>query len=351
MKISNADQTLTMHFLPVGNADAIHLRFLDGQGRWHNILIDGGSRKTYKKIFRPLLKEIYTAGETIDLWAITHWDNDHIEGAAAFFGDNSFPKQPFIKTTWFNANYRLHRETSGFTGIEKGILLRDYLENDLGIPSPVITADTPTVTVSGLKISPLGPEPEIYAKAMSEMQAFAPVGRKERDSNQRLEELLNKPYYPDQSLANRSSIVLLLEYGDFKILLLADASPLDLVQRLQSLGFSSENPLRVDLVKIAHHGSKKNTSDELLQMLECQHFVFTADGSDPYKFPDKEVIARILLHKSDRRYQIHLYFNHQNPILESIFAVDGADVADRFNFKVHFPLLDPNECIACLDEH
>ena len=152
------------------------------------------------------------------------------------------------------------------------------------------------------------------------------------------------------SLANRSSIVLLLEYGDFKVLLLADSSPLDLVPRLRQLGFSAENPLQVDLVKVSHHGSKKNTSNELLDLLRCQHFVFTADGSDPHKFPDKETIARILQHNPDPKPSIHLYFNHRNQALESIFAVDGPDITVSHNFKVHFPSADPNVSVICLTQ-
>jgi len=340
MKISNPDQTFILRFLPVGNADAIHLRFLDEHDIWHNILIDGGSRQTYQKVFRPLLEEIYEAKEVIDLWVLTHWDNDHIEGAALFFCNDVFPKKDFIKKVWFNANYRLHKAASGFIGKNEGVMLRDYLEIQLGIPSPIITVETPATIISGLKIIPLGPETEIYRNAMTDMQVFSPVGRKECDYHKPLEALKDSLIYQDRSLANRSSIVLLLEFCDFKVLLLADASPIDLVPRLHRLGYSSESPLKVDLVKTAHHGSKKNTSKELLDLLQCKHFIFTADGSDPGKFPDKETIARILQHKPERTHLLHLYFNHHNPVLESIFAVDGADVMELLNFKVHFPLPD-----------
>lgn len=222
-------------------------------------------------------------------------------------------------------------------GGKEGALLRDYLENDLKIPSPVITAETPTRTVSDLKIIPIAPEPEVYREAMTKLQVFDPVGKKERDHAKKLEELYINSFYADHSLPNRSSIALLLEYGDFKCLLLADASPLDLVLRLRCMGFSKENPLKVDLVKVAHHGSKRNTSDELLDLLQCDRFVFTADGSDPHKFPDKETLARILLHDPYRTTPIHLCFNHRNTILESIFAIDGADVMERLNFEIHFP--------------
>jgi len=349
MIITNTEQTLKIQFLPVGNADAIHLRFLDKEHNWRNILVDGGFRQTYRKVIRPLLETILHAGECIDLWVLTHWDNDHIEGAVEFFCTDTFPEKGFVREFWFNANYRIYKEpASGFTGIKEGVLLRNYLENVLGIPSPVITVETPVKTFSGLKITTLGPELEIYIKAMSEMQVFAPVGRKERDYEKRLDDLKFNRFYPDRDLVNRSSLVLLLEYDGFRVLLLADASPLDLLPRLQRLGFSPENRLHVDLVKVAHHGSKKNTSDALLNLLSCQNFVFTADGSDLYKFPDKETIARILQHVPDRTYPIHLYFNHQNEILENIFAVDGKDVMERYNFKVHFPPVEQNENIICV---
>lgn len=330
--------SISIRFLPVNNADAIHLRFSDRDGRWYNLLIDGGSSKSFEKTILPFMERLEKSGESIDLWVLTHWHNDHIEGAAKFLSDQILKETQFIREVWFNANYRLHKTaTSGYIGKKEGALLRDYLENGLKIPSPVITTETPTRTVSKLKITPISPEPEVYREAMTQLQVFAPVSKKERDHAKKLEELYTNRFYVDHSLPNRSSIALLLEYDDSKCLLLADVSPLDLVPHLRRMGFSKENPLKVDLVKVAHHGSKKNTSDELLDLLQCDRFVFTADGSDPHKFPDKETLARILLHDPHRATPIHLCFNHQNPILESIFAVDGSDVMERFNFEVHFP--------------
>jgi beta-lactamase superfamily II metal-dependent hydrolase len=338
MPPAHINKDISIYFLPVKNADAIHLRFPDSAGRWNNVLIDGGVSRSFDKTIRPLMERLEKAGESIDLWVLTHWDNDHIEGATKFLSDPNLQKTKFIREVWFNANYRLHKAgTSGYIGKKEGVLLRDYLENDLKIPSPVITSETSTRTVSGLIITPVSPEPEVYREAMSQLQAFAPVGRNESDHAKKLKQLYTNRFYADHSLPNRSSIALLLEYGDFRCLLPADASPLDLLSRLRSMGFSKENPLKVDLVKVAHHGSKRNTSDELLELLQCDRFVFTADGSDPHKFPDKETLARILLHDPCRTTTMHLCFNHRNPILENIFAADGADVMERLNFEVHFP--------------
>ena len=134
------------------------------------------------------------------------------------------------------------------------------------------------------------------------------------------------------------------------MLLLADASPLDLVEQLQKLGYSPQRPLLVDWIKVPHHGSKRNISDALLALIQTDQFVFTADASTRHKLPDKETIAHILCHpQRDFNRHIKLFFNHRNSKLERIFDVDGQDVFDRLNFSVHFPDPESNALIIHTD--
>lgn len=331
----------TCKFFSAGCADVISISFKDITGKSQHIFIDSGTETAYD-LLRSELLAIADRAEDIGLWVISHWDNDHICGIIRVLQDNDIRSRLPIKKVWFNANYRMPRNpgaTSGWTGLKEGALLRDMLQDELGIPAPVITTENPIIDELGLKFTILSPSPEIYLEAIGRMQTRFPlVGAKQWDYQQTLEVLTHLPSHLDRSPVNRSSIAFLLEVGTYRMLLLADASPLDLVEQLQKLGYSPQHPLQVDWIKVPHHGSKRNISDALLALIETDQFVFTADASPRHKLPDKEAIARILCHpQRDYTRHIKLFFNHRNSQLERIFDVDGQDVFERLNFSAYFP--------------
>ena len=47
------------------------------------------------------------------------------------------------------------------------------------------------------------------------------------------------------------------------------------------------------MTKISHHGSRKNTSNELLELIKCRKFLISTDGKQHYH-PDKESLSRII---------------------------------------------------------
>ena len=74
--------------------DAIIIHFTDDNGNPHNIIVDGGEINSAKYCYTDRLKwkleEIFNNGESIDLWVITHIDNDHIGGLYNFINDKEF---------------------------------------------------------------------------------------------------------------------------------------------------------------------------------------------------------------------------------------------------------------------
>ena len=65
--------------------------------------------------------------------------------------------------------------------------------------------------------------------------------------------------------------------------------------------------LAVDAVKVAHHGSKNNTDEELVSLIDSPRFLFSTSGAQ-FKHPDEEAIARILEGAGGR--PVTLYFNY-----------------------------------------
>ena len=99
---------IQIEYLPVNYYDAIFIRYDGNDGFFHNILIDGGDYRNatlcYTNNLKPRLQKIFNAGEVIDLWIITHIDDDHIGGLFHFANDTDFYRQNAckLKKIWMN---------------------------------------------------------------------------------------------------------------------------------------------------------------------------------------------------------------------------------------------------------
>jgi hypothetical protein len=144
----------------------------------------------------------------------------------------------------------------------------------------------------------------------------------------------------DAEVANAASIAIILRCDDLSILMLGDCYPHNVVAYLRRKGYSEKNPLKVDFVKVSHHGSLHNTSNELLDLIKCNHYIISTNG-EKFGHPDREAIAHILCHPTrNRDEKVHLYFNCYMGTLEQNsgrFIMYGEEEA--YNFEIH-------ECVS-----
>lgn len=89
---------------------------------------------------------------------------------------------------------------------------------------------------------------------------------------------------------NEEGLVLLLDFGP-KILLTGDVETLDpnLVKE------------KIDIIKVAHHGGKKGTSEALIKTIEPSYALISVGRENSYGHPNKEVIDRL------KRYGVEIY--------------------------------------------
>ncbi len=117
----------------------------------------------------------------------------------------------------------------------------------------------------------------------------------------------------------------------------ADAHPTRIAATLASKGYSANNPLKVDLFKLCHHGSKRNLSPELLTMLDCTRFAISTNGTR-HGHPDAEAIARVLANDPERPKT--LYFNSSHA-QAGLWSDETLQVAWRYTCVYPDPLGKP----------
>ena len=89
----------------------------------------------------------------------------------------------------------------------------------------------------------------------------------------------------DSKITNCSSIAILIDYKDIKMLFPGD-SPIQL--------FENELPKILDVIKLPHHGSAKNISLEFIKNTKVKYYLLSTDGKRYIDHPGKAVIANII---------------------------------------------------------
>jgi len=148
-----------------------------------------------------------------------------------------------------------------------------------------------------------------------------------------VEKLAASPFQGDDSEANGSSIAVLAEYGDRRLLLAADAHSDVLLAGIERL-LPPGGRLQVHAFKLPHHGSRANLSRELLERVECRRYLFSTDGTR-HCHPDREAVARVIKFGGPQPELIFNYRTQYNEIWE-----DGY-LQPKYGYAVTFPKHGP----------
>lgn len=337
--ISNTHM-LTIQFFDAQGGDAIWIRYFGNDSTWHNILIDGGYIGSYNTVFKPVIDAITAVKEQIDLWVITHIDLDHIGAIISFIRDNSITdKDKLVKSYWFNHASFTISDTNGKVGYRQGVDLRSYLQDINKLTIEQITDTTGSVDFYGLQLTLLSPTSEKIAAAdlewiRKEKKAAVRMARTESDHHKRIEDFEGNDFVENIEVINGSSIAFILSFKGMAGLLLADSHPTDVVNSLKRLGYTPEYPLLLSFVKVSHHGSKQNTSPELLTLIRTGVYVISANGISN-KHPDKETLARILKYHNSIGQHLKFLYTANTPQIKALFNVDE-NPQERYNFSQVF---------------
>lgn len=113
----------------------------------------------------------------------------------------------------------------------------------------------------------------------------------------------------DKSIPNLSSIVLLAEAEGKTMLLTGDARGDKILKGLQLVGLlgpGKHSKMRVDLLKVPHHGSANNLETSFFRRITADHYVFSGNGE--HGNPERETLQMLLDESGDAEFTIHLTY-------------------------------------------
>jgi hypothetical protein len=155
--------------------------------------------------------------------------------------------------------------------------------------------------IEGAKVTVIGPlESRLEALRKEWAKALKKPTKKARQAA--LQALFLPDKKLDKSIPNLSSIVVLVEVGGRKLLLTGDAHGDDVVKAWKELGFGTK-PTKVDLLKMPHHGSIRNVTENFLKFFEAEHYVFSADGK--HDNPDAPTLEAVVQMHGKRKIVMH----------------------------------------------
>ncbi|MGG0033335.1 MBL fold metallo-hydrolase [Priestia megaterium] len=337
---------LKLKVFPANHGDSFLISFKE-DSNFRNILIDGGTGKQSYRQLKEEFKKVKASNQVIDLLIVTHCDDDHIKGIIDIFQDSSVDKT-IIKEVWFNSGQLIAKRledpiektdreipltmnNSKKKSINQGITFEKELER-LGCWSQTLIMSLLQQEIGNAKITVLSPDLTKLRKLNKawevEIDKRKQKSASKTDYSIPIEELLRNPFQEDDRLANGSSIAFILEYKDYQILMLGDSHPSVVEYSLRELGYSEVNKLKVDIVKVSHHGSKYNTSESLLKIIDCKDFIVSTDGKR-HGLPNKECFARILSTRQNEG-RTTFYFNYS---LNNIFLQNDYQ---KFDFNCEY---------------
>lgn len=309
----------SISFLQAGNGDCIHL---ESDGR--HVIIDSG--EVCPQLV-SVVDDIKKEKESIDLLIITHYDTDHIKAIISILECMKVEeRKKLIKKVWFNAT------KVGFFGNEKLLSAQDankfsklLIESEIKWVSELKVGDIEKIGENlSLEIIDGG---ELY-KPTGEGKL---LGNEKKDWNTNFGEL--EKYLDDDvvdtSKTNAQSAIIVAHINGKDVLLPGDATPEKLLKALDEYG--KGELLTLDIVKLPHHGSYKNITQQILEKFVCSDFIISTNGKK-YFHPDKKMMLKVISWgktKEGRQLTFHLNYYDE---LYRLLNISEADKR-HYNFE------------------
>lgn len=345
-----------IEMLPAGYGDSLWIEYGDAANP-SRILIDCGILPTFATLNKRIMA-LPPDQRQFELFIITHIDTDHIDAAVKLLNSKALGAK--FDDVWFNE--WKHLTPPDQLGAIQGEFAAALLDAQKIPVNKAFTGGSVVVPNSGALPSvtlPGGMHLTLLSPGWPQLVALCPAWTKELkaknlspgDAKKALEELAKQkkyadalgpsgpnvpqlataPFTEDTSIPNGSSIVILAQFEGKSCLFAADAHPSVICSSLDRLlTQTGADRLTLTALKMPHHGSKHNTSTDLLKRIRCQNFLFSTDGKK-FGHPNAETIARVITQAQPKP---KLYFNYLSPI-NKIWQDSALET--KFNYQANFP--------------
>lgn len=299
-----------IELLAARQGDALWIEYGDPE-QPSRILIDAGTRGTAKVV---KARAAQVEDLVLDLFVVTHVDSDHVGGAPKLVTDRDLRLE--TREVWFNGRDQLERKRLGPV---EGEILSEAIRRRGWDLNPQFRDRVAVVGKRKLPVAHLagGMTLTLLSPTQTELDVLRPVwldavreaglldgdtAAIERAAEARgvtlgdveVERLALVSTDPDTAPANGSTIAFLAEYEGMSALFGGDAHPNVVIASVKKLlNARGLRRLRVSALKVPHHGSQHNVTQELADLIDAEAYLFSSDGTQT-KHPHASAVARIL---------------------------------------------------------
>ncbi len=290
------------------------------------VLIDGGTGTTYTQVLAKRLKALRNylfEGEParkleLEAVVVSHLDSDHLNGILYLFRDltnGHIPVAP--KHLLFNSYasavpsivldpefVRATIETAAYPQADE--LTEKAME--YGVPFLSLVSSGHQEAWHDVAATVVAPTEDQLEELAEEWRDWE---RKRKPSDVEL------AGYVDARIPNLTSIVLLLERGQYSMLMTGDARGDHI---LEALGIRYVGTRHVSILKLPHHGSRDTLAKDFFEKLTADHYVISGRGEH---HPAEEVLRSIVESRGEERFTIWL--TNANSAVEELIASRRGD--------------------------
>ena len=250
----NVEGTMEIHYLDVGQGDSTYIKMGD-----FDMLIDAGPTSEVNHLLKQLsaLKV-----KDLDVVIATHPHEDHIGGMPGVFDTYEVKKFYMPKATY---------TTMAFENLINSV------KNE------------------GLKIKTIKEGTKIKLAEGTVIKAFSP-GEKNYDN------------------LNNYSPIMKLTFGETTFMFTGDAEK---IAEDEVLSKYSEEDLKSDVIKFAHHGSNTSSTEDFIKAVSPKYGILSCGEDNPYGHPRKKTLKTIEKHnievyRTDKQGQITAISDGEN---------------------------------------
>ena len=325
------------------------------------MLIDGGPSGVYKPSLRPRIERLRTARHLaddaplpVDVLMVSHVDDDHLQGLLDLtteLREQHTNRQPLllrVRSLWHNTFDDLLDTTPAELDAAAGFGVaalagRTDVAGDEELDAVKVLASIPQgrtlrgdasflargtqtwkindkfkgrliIAAGGAKKVTLGSRTALTVVGPMQAELAALQKAHDRWLKDQQKRKTKDPASPlaafvDTSVSNLSSLVMVVEAANKRILLTGDARGDRIIEGLQLAGLlqpGASSTMHVDVMKVPHHGSANNVDRTFFERITADHYVMSGNGE--HGNPERETLQMLFDARGTAPFVVHFTY-------------------------------------------